>query len=297
MKKNLILACGLAAFAGVASADTYSNGPLVTDPGAGFGGKDASVLQTALGLNVFGFGHNNAIGIRVADDFVVPSGETWKVSGFSFFSYQTGMTTTTPTFTKVNVGVWNATPNGIPGTGNVFANADFALGAGTSTWTGAYRVTDTALTGATRPLWKNKVTLGTPISLAAGTYWVDWSTAGSLASGPWCPPVTIKGQTGKAGANSVQFIPLAQGGTDAWLPIIDNGAAAAAQDMAFEVEYTKETSGCYPDCDGDTVLSIDDFICFQTFFALNDPYADCDGDTALSIDDFICFQTFFAIGC
>ncbi len=54
---------------------------------------------------------------------------------------------------------------------------------------------------------------------------------------------------------------------------------------------------CYPDCDADGALSIDDFICFQTFFSLNDPYADCDADTFLSIDDFICFQTFFAIGC
>ncbi len=54
---------------------------------------------------------------------------------------------------------------------------------------------------------------------------------------------------------------------------------------------------CYPDCDADTALTIDDFICFQTFFALGDPYADCDADTALTIDDFICFQTFFAIGC
>ena len=54
---------------------------------------------------------------------------------------------------------------------------------------------------------------------------------------------------------------------------------------------------CYPDCDQDGVLTIDDFICFQTIFALNDPYADCDADSLLTIDDFICFQTFFAIGC
>jgi Subtilase family len=54
---------------------------------------------------------------------------------------------------------------------------------------------------------------------------------------------------------------------------------------------------CYPDCDTDGVLSIDDFICYQTFFALSDPYADCDADGVLSIDDFICFQTYFAIGC
>ncbi len=54
---------------------------------------------------------------------------------------------------------------------------------------------------------------------------------------------------------------------------------------------------CYPDCDLDNVLSINDFICFQTMFAIGDLYADCDGDLALSIDDFICFQTYFAIGC
>ncbi len=63
------------------------------------------------------------------------------------------------------------------------------------------------------------------------------------------------------------------------------------------VSVTIEASNCYPDCDGDSALSIDDFICFQTFFALGDLYADCDESGDLSIDDFICFQTFFAIGC
>jgi trimeric autotransporter adhesin len=54
---------------------------------------------------------------------------------------------------------------------------------------------------------------------------------------------------------------------------------------------------CPADCDADGVLSIDDFICFQTLFALGDPTADCDATGSLSIDDFICFQTAFAIGC
>ena len=56
-------------------------------------------------------------------------------------------------------------------------------------------------------------------------------------------------------------------------------------------------SECYPDCDEDGVLSIDDFICFQTLFAFEDKYADCDEDGSLTIDDFICFQTLFAVGC
>ncbi len=56
-------------------------------------------------------------------------------------------------------------------------------------------------------------------------------------------------------------------------------------------------SGCYADCDADGALTINDFICFQTLFALGEPTADCDGDAQLTIDDFICFQTYFAIGC
>ncbi len=54
---------------------------------------------------------------------------------------------------------------------------------------------------------------------------------------------------------------------------------------------------CYPDCDGSKNLDIDDFICFQTLYALNDPNADCDLSGGLDIDDFICFQTFYALGC
>jgi hypothetical protein len=57
------------------------------------------------------------------------------------------------------------------------------------------------------------------------------------------------------------------------------------------------TEPCLPDCDADGTLTIDDFICFQTYFAMGNSYADCDADGTLTIDDFICFQTFFAIGC
>jgi PQQ-like domain len=65
----------------------------------------------------------------------------------------------------------------------------------------------------------------------------------------------------------------------------------------FVMKYAALDAGCYADCDADGSLTIDDFICLQTLFALADPYADCDADGALSIDDFICFQTLFAIGC
>ncbi len=58
--------------------------------------------------------------------------------------------------------------------------------------------------------------------------------------------------------------------------------------------------GCPPDCDFSGALDIDDFICFQTKYAvgaMGTGGADCDGDGALSIDDFLCFQAAYALGC
>ncbi len=54
---------------------------------------------------------------------------------------------------------------------------------------------------------------------------------------------------------------------------------------------------CYPDCNGDMLLNLADFGCFQTAFATGNMYADCNGDTILNLADFGCFQTKFAIGC
>jgi hypothetical protein len=54
---------------------------------------------------------------------------------------------------------------------------------------------------------------------------------------------------------------------------------------------------CYPDCNGDGVLGLADFGCFQTRFALGNSYADCNGDGVLGLADFGCFQTKFALGC
>ncbi len=54
---------------------------------------------------------------------------------------------------------------------------------------------------------------------------------------------------------------------------------------------------CYPDCDGSGTLNVNDYICFQTRFALGDPYADCDNNGARNVNDYICFQTRFALGC
>jgi len=54
---------------------------------------------------------------------------------------------------------------------------------------------------------------------------------------------------------------------------------------------------CYPDCDGNTVLDVFDFLCFQDAFTSGDPYADCTGEGSLDVFDFLCFQDVFVTGC
>jgi outer membrane protein assembly factor BamB len=54
---------------------------------------------------------------------------------------------------------------------------------------------------------------------------------------------------------------------------------------------------CSADADNDGELSINDFITFQTLFALGDASADFDQSGEFTVDDFIAFQSAFALGC
>lgn len=63
----------------------YDNGPLVTHPGGGFGGADASAVQIQyLNNRVLGFMHAAVFGFRVADDFTVPT--AWSIANITFFA-------------------------------------------------------------------------------------------------------------------------------------------------------------------------------------------------------------------
>ncbi len=74
------------------------------------------------------------------------------------------------------------------------------------------------------------------------------------------------------------------------------GAAGGGQ--AFHLaRWGCPDAPCQADCDDSGVLTIDDFICFQTYFVLGDAKGDCDASGTLNIDDFVCFQTGFAVGC
>ena len=88
----------------------YDNGPRVSCAGCGSGGADASVLETALGMGLYGWNQAQALGYRVADDFPVPDGERWTVDDSQFFAYQTSAPTGASPITSVNLRIWNGQP-------------------------------------------------------------------------------------------------------------------------------------------------------------------------------------------
>lgn len=191
-------------------ATLFINGPLVNSAGTGLNGADESILQTALGMTTFGSNINFNDGFTIADDFVVD--QKWEIETFEFFAYQTGSSSTS-SFTGAYMRIWDAAPNAggevIWGdlTTNRMSATDFA---------NIYRNSDGPGGATNRPVMR--VVCETPeLILFPGTYWVEYGLTGSLASGPWQPPITINDQT--ATGNAIQYSPNQQ----QWIPIIDVG--------------------------------------------------------------------------
>ncbi len=180
----------ISTYGGPSDAIIFDNGPFITHPTGGFGGAAASALQASLGLSIFGFGAQQTAGNSLIDDFVVPGGTTWTLNTITFYTYQTGSTTTS-TITGAYVQIWNTDPclGGVPIWGSLTTPVSF-----TTSFTGSYRVHETALTANNRPIMDVVANVATCPVLGPGTYWVQASLTGSLASGPWFHPVTILGQ-------------------------------------------------------------------------------------------------------
>jgi hypothetical protein len=206
------------------AAVLYDNGPLVTHPGGGAGGADASALQTGLGMGTYGMGHQFSLCYLVADDFTVPAGDAWNIDGITFFAYQTG----SGTFSSIT-GVYLEISDGPPPGGTV-VYGDYVTNRMASTaWSNIYRTLDTDIATATsRPIMAN-VTSTPGLSLGPGTYWISWMTNGSGTSGPWAPPVTVLGSTGTG--NGMQSLDCG-----ASFATVTDGGTFTPQDFPFIIE-------------------------------------------------------------
>ncbi len=200
----------------------FDNGPFVTGIGTGPGGSDLSVLQNpSLGMLTLGFGNQLVNGNRMSDQFEVTDSAGWRLDQVVIYSYQTGSTTTS-TIDSVNVRIYDGPPNDV--TSNVVFGDTTTNRFVSTSWSGAYRVTETTLTATNRPIMATVVNLE-GIELDPGTYWLDWNVGGTLASGPWQPPITIIGQA--VTGDALQFIP------PNWNPANDTGTGTPQQGVPF----------------------------------------------------------------
>jgi hypothetical protein len=218
----------------------YDNGPFITSFGDGPGGSDVSLLQNvSLGMITLGASVNLSGGgphFRIADEFVVTDPDGWMIDQAVFYGYQTGSPTTS-SFTGVNYQIWDGPPDD-PGSSVVFGD-DATNRIEETDWTNVYRYAENNIGNTQRPIMY--ITGEAGVLLMPGTYWIDWQLAGSIASGPWQPPITIIGET--TTGNAMQ---LASTG---WQPFVDSGSGTA-QGAPFQLWQASEL-----DCDDPADIS------------------------------------------
>lgn len=203
MKKLFTLVSVLGLSAAFAQTPLVNQSSLITHPGMGAGGADVSATQTStLGMTLYGSGQNVATNYWIGEKIVVPA-PGWTLDSLITYGYQTGSTTvSTITGLRCFVSADSSNfPSYTPVLGSRSANAMIS-----TNFSNIYRAPGdlpTDLGNTQRPIMKIKSALTG--NLAAGTYWVVWGATGSLASGPWNPPVTIKNVA--ITGNAVQLTP------------------------------------------------------------------------------------------
>ncbi|MBX2889245.1 MAG: T9SS type A sorting domain-containing protein [Ferruginibacter sp.] len=224
-------------------AQPYVNGNLRTGtsnaagtftPGTGFFVSELQTGNTAIGSSA----SYNA-GLSMADDFTIPAGQTWNISGMEFYGYSTGYTSTTPFYDTLFIKIYDANPSTgtpTPVWGDFLTNR-----LGVVVRDSTYRVTSQPPFD-NRMIWRIKGNVTT--TLSAGTYWIEW-TVSSIASVPghFMPPSTVTGTVTQAGNNALQH--LNDGTTNQWAPFMDAGSGTP-QDLPFKIYYNTSCTGPNP---------------------------------------------------
>lgn len=233
--RHLFCICAAALTASVAQATVLSdNSNITTGIGNGFNGANTSSIDPNVS-STFGYTDNSTpssgLTYQLADDFTLSANAT--ISGITFDSYSTSTYPFPPTspFTGASLSIWNAQP-GTPGASVLFTSSTLSMTA----WTGVYRVQDTTLTNAQRPVMS--ITMGfSSVPLTAGTYWASWTVNGVAAPGAagsvFNPPVMNTDGTQPLG-NGIQS---ADGGLT-WNPALDNTGAGPQVGLPLTVVGT-----------------------------------------------------------
>ena len=239
------------------SGPIYSNSgnlsdPLgITRPGAGCNGLNISDVQTALGLETYGFACSPDEGCAVADDFVVPAGAVWKIDAVELYAFQRDAEL--PTMGPFPVRLQRESPLGQP-------IPALRTHPAVIMWTDVQKNLDLDPPGTScnRHIQRCDVRPYAPFVATAGTHWVIWQAGGGMPqSRPWAAPVVVPGALQKPGSNALGASPESNG---LFVPLSDAMPGRPAQDLAFVLYGTQWHTGD-TNCDGRVdAADIDPFV-------------------------------------
>ncbi len=234
----------------VPAAILFDQGPIFTQTGTP---NNLSILNNTATVGYCTLGFTGTGAFRIADDFTVPAGQTWLVDRVTVFGYQTNATAA-----SINNGtlrllstspVASATPT------VVFGDTTTNRMTTTVSLAGTARVTSTTLTNTARLLQAIPLTISPAVTLAPGTYWIDFTAAGTVASGPFFPPlspvITAPTATGNAAQQATAgsaYVALTQNIADPANPTCAAGTTTVGppQGVPFIVEGVVQAASISP---------------------------------------------------
>lgn len=174
---------------------------------------------------------------RIADDFVVPPGQSFVINAVDFYAYKTGAPLTPTPIAGYTLRIWNGRPG--DGGATVIFGDTTTNRLQSSQSTSTFRIFNTTTPapgtapGTTRLIWRNRVTIDPPLTLTAGTYWLDWASTDTSAGNHFHPSVTLPGARTAPGWNARQFNDL----DSTWVDLVDTGNPAGAPDVAIDMPF------------------------------------------------------------
>lgn len=256
LKKNVLILLVLISYN--CYSQLYSNGTFSTGPVSKSGvnapaGYTWSEMQNVTGNTTQSnatagfpayFYSSGTTSYRLADNFIVPTGQTWEVTSFDFFGYVADYTGTTIPIDQLKIQIFNVNPStagATPVAGNMTINALDVANSGNAF---VYRIGNSLypspgqVTNSTRRMWKFKATINA--TLPSGTYWVEFQAHATTDIQVFFPPVTIVGSRGVVGANAKINVVTSTFPSDVlgWSAnLVDSGTPTTAPDFNQEIPF------------------------------------------------------------
>lgn len=183
-----------------------------------------------------GFNANASFARRLADDFTVPPGQAWQLSGVVLLAYATDAPVTPSPFVTTTLRIWNGPPGEAPST--VLCGDEVTNRLVDSAPTHLLRVTHPGASveppGSRRLVWRNLVTMAgecDALVLQPGNYWLDWASTAVDDRAHFYPANTYIDARTMPGDNARQI----EDGV--WGPALDTGFQSEAEDVPVDFPF------------------------------------------------------------